>query len=83
MLRQVQKDLASGKRKLVAFKESILKEGNYYVNNGVLLYLESVDFEKREWSRGENEQNRIRKFDNGRTRTIFENGTESSSNSSD
>jgi hypothetical protein len=75
--KQVQKDLASGKRKLVPFKESILKEGNYYVNNGVLLYLESVDFEKRGWSRGDNEQNRIRKYDDGRTRTIFENGTES------
>jgi len=47
------------------------------VNNGVLLYLESVDYESREWSRGEKEQNRIRKFDDGRTRTIFENGTES------
>jgi hypothetical protein len=73
----VQQDLADGKRKLIDFKETLLKEGNFYVNNGILLYLESIDYEHREWSRGENEQNRIRKFDDGRTRTIFENGTES------
>jgi len=73
----VQKDLATGKRKLIEFKETMLKEGNFYVNNGILLYLESIDYEARKWSRGEKEQNRIRKFDDGRTRTIFENGTES------
>lgn len=75
--KQVQKDLANGKRKLIPFKETLLKEKNYYVNNGILLYLESIDYEAKEWSRGEKEQNRIRKFDDGRTKTIFENGTES------
>jgi len=74
---EVQKDLASGKRKLIDFKETLLKAGNYYVHNGILLFLESIDYKTREWSRGENEQNRIRKFDDGRTKTIFENGTES------
>jgi hypothetical protein len=74
---EVQKDLANGKRKLIEFKETLLKAGNFYVNNGVLLLLESVDYKAREWSRGENEQNRIRKFDDGRTKTIFANGTES------
>ena len=74
---EVQKDLANGKRKLIDFKETLLKEGNFYVNNGVLLYLVSIDYESRKWSRGEKEQYRIRKFDDGRTRTIFENGTES------
>lgn len=74
---EVQKDLANGKRKLIEFKETLLKEGNFYVNNGILLYLESINYEARKWSRGEKEQNRIRKFDDGRTRTIFENGTES------
>jgi hypothetical protein len=52
-----------------------LKAGNYYVNNGILLYLKEVDYEDREWSRGEAEKNRIRKFSDGRTMTIFENGT--------
>jgi hypothetical protein len=74
---EVQNDLASGKRNLIDFKETLLKAGNYYVHNGVLLFLESIDYKTREWSRGENEQNRIRKFDDGRTKTIFENGTES------
>jgi len=73
----VQSDLASGKRKLIPFKETLLKPDNFYVNNGVLLFLESVDFEGRQWSRGENEDNRMREFKDGRTRTIFENGTES------
>jgi len=77
LFKEVQKDLASGKRKLIDFKETLLKEGNFYVNNGIVLYLESIDKEAREWSRGENEQNRLRKFEDGRTRTIFENGTES------
>jgi len=74
---QVQKDLVNGKRKLIRFKETLLKAGNFYVNNGILLFLESIDYKSREWSRGENEKNRIRKFDDGRTRIIFENGTES------
>ncbi len=77
LFKEVQKDLANGKRKLIEFKETLLKKGNFYVNNGILLYLESIDYEARKWSRGEKEQNRIRKFDDGRTRTIFENGTES------
>lgn len=72
----VQKELASGERELIDFKETLLKPGNYYVNNGVLLFLESVNEETREWHR-EGEGNRIREFKDGRTRTIFENGTES------
>ncbi len=73
--KQVHKDLSTGKRKLIPFSETLLKSGNYYVNNGVMLYLKEVDYEDREWSRGEAEKNRIRKFSDGRTMTIFENGT--------
>ena len=75
--KEVQSDLASGKRRMIPFKETLLKPGNFYVNAGLLLYLESVDYEGREWSRGETEGNRIREFKDGRTRTVFENGTES------
>lgn len=75
--KNVQLDLANRKRKLVPFTETLLKEKNYYVHNGILLYLESVDYKERDWSRGENEQHRLRKYNDGRTRTIFENGTES------
>ena len=77
IFKSVHKDLVNKKRKLIPFKETLLKPGNFYVNNGILLYLASVDFEGREWSRGESENYRIREFKDGRTKTIFENGTES------
>ncbi|MFZ1457742.1 MAG: GIY-YIG nuclease family protein, partial [Saprospiraceae bacterium] len=69
----VQHDLASGKRKLLAFKEQNLWAGDYYVHNGILLYLEQVDFKEdiQPYKSG----SRLRK--DGRTRVIFENGTES------
>lgn len=75
--KSVQADLSSGKRSLLPFKETMLKPGSFYVNQGVLLYLESVDYEGREWSRGPSEGNRVREFKDGRTKTIFENGTSS------
>lgn len=73
MFKQVQQDLASGKRKLIPFKQENLRPGDFYVHNGILLYLEHVDFEEEEvpYKSGK----RIRT--DGRTRTIFENGTES------
>jgi len=69
----VQNDLANGKRKLLPFKQENLRPGDYYVHNGVLLYLESVDF--REEVQGFSSGERFRK--DGRTHCIFENGTES------
>ncbi len=71
--KSVQADLATGKRKLLPFKQDYLRPGDYYVHNGVLLYLESVDFQEevQEFASGE----RVRK--DGRTHCIFENGTES------
>ena len=44
---EVQNDLALGKRKLVDFNYENLREGEYYVNNGILLYLKDVKFEKK------------------------------------
>lgn len=72
--RSVQIDLASGKRKLIPFKQEYLREGEFYVHNGILLYLERVDFEEEEQDYRSGKRIRI----DGRTRTIFENGTESS-----
>jgi hypothetical protein len=68
-----QRDLKEGKRKLMPFTEKILQPKEFYVQNGVLLYLESVQFEKevQDFKSG----SRMRK--DGRTRVIFENGTES------
>ncbi len=77
LFQEVQNDLANNRRKLIPFTESLLKAGNFYVNNGILLFLESIDYKKRIWKRGEKEPNRLRQFEDGRTRTIFENGTES------
>lgn len=69
----VQKDLAIKKRALVPFKEDNLREGDFYVHNGILLLLENVNFQEAEqpFKSG----SRLRK--DGRTRIIFENGTES------
>ena len=71
--KEVQKDLSNNKRKLVVFKEENLRPGDFYIHNGILLLLENVDFEEdvQEFKSGR----RIRK--DGRTRVIFENGTES------
>ncbi len=73
LFKDVQKDLASGKRKLVTFKQDNLRASDFYVHNGILLLLENVDFEEdvQEFKSG----SRVRK--DGRTRVVFENSTES------
>jgi hypothetical protein len=69
----VQKELAAGKRKLVPFKEDNLREGEFYVHNGILFLLESVNFTKEEKYFPDGSRSRK----DGRTHCIFENGTES------
>ena len=73
MFKSVHEDLKSGKRKIIPFHYELLRVGNYYVHNGLLLYLKSVNWEKQ-----------IQKFESGihnrpdgRTEVIFENGTSS------
>ena len=73
LFKEVQDDLALGKRKLVDFKEPNLREGNYYVHNGILFLLESIIYERDDHYKEDG--TRVRK--DGRTRCIFENGTES------
>jgi len=68
---EIQKDLANGKRKLMEFKEDNLREGDFYVHNGVLLLLEKVNISQEEQSFSSGK--RVRK--DGRTKCIFENGT--------
>lgn len=72
-LKEIQKDLANGKRKLIDFKMGDLRPNNYYIHNGILFYLESVNFSRKEHYRDDG--TRVR--EDGRTRCIFENGTES------
>ena len=73
LFKEIQNDLASSRRRLVKFEQENLRMGEFYVHNGILLLLESVDFEEevQEFKSG----SRVRK--DGRTRCIFENGTES------
>lgn len=56
-----------GKRKLVKFNESFFEEGNFFVLKGILAYLAKIEKPKKD---------KFNKLD-GRTRIIFENGTES------
>lgn len=71
LFKQVQKELAEGKRKLIPFKMGNLKAGNYYVHNGILFLLESVHFTRKAHYRKDG--TRVR--EDGRTKCIFENGT--------
>lgn len=69
--KEIHKDLREGKRKLSEFKdvEQNLEQGKYYILDGILLFLESDGAEERQI------KDRVRK--DGRTKIIFENGTES------
>jgi hypothetical protein len=73
MFQKVHKELKEGKRKFKPFKssEKNLVQGHYYLLDGLLLYLEDADIEMEEQDLKSG--NRVR-FD-GRTKTIFENGT--------
>lgn len=73
LFKEVHKDLLKGKREYVDFKEDNLLEDNFYVHNGMLMYLKEINISQDEqfFPSGK----RVRR--DGRTRCIFENGTES------
>jgi hypothetical protein len=73
MFHKVHKEIKEGKRKILPFTniEKNLHVGDFYLMDGLLLYLESANLKKEEWE--QKSGNRIRV--EGRTRTIFENGT--------
>jgi hypothetical protein len=75
MFQQVHKELKDGKRKLKKFNklENNLQPGNFYLLDGMLLYLEFADTQQE--LRGINTGGRVQL--DGRTITIFENGTRS------
>jgi hypothetical protein len=64
---QVQRDLKNGSKKLTTFVESEMKQGDFFVLSGVLIYLEEI----YDPYRGNSQKI------NRRTRCIYENGTES------
>lgn len=71
--KKVHEELKSGERKYVDFSIGTLKENTFYLHKGMIFFIESI-----EWSREDGykeDGTRVRK--DGRTRCIFENGTES------
>jgi len=73
LFKDVQKDLSNGKRKLIEFKLGNLREGAFYVHNGILFLIEKIELTQKEHYKEDG--TRVR--EDGRTRCIFENGTES------
>lgn len=70
MFKVVQRELREEKRKIIPFKQEDLQPGNYFIHNGVLLFLESVE----DWN-GERAGGAVR--NHARTQVYFENGTQS------
>ncbi|TAG19308.1 MAG: GIY-YIG nuclease family protein [Cytophagia bacterium] len=73
MFQKVHQEIKEGKRKILPFYsiEKNLIPNNFYLAGGVLLYLKSADIEEK--YRGRLSGNRVHL--DGRTMTVFENGT--------
>lgn len=73
MFHKVHQELKEGKRKLLPFNniEKNLIVGNFYLIDGVMLYLKEAKLEKTVWKQKSGDRERIE----GRTFTVFENGT--------
>ena len=73
--KEIQKDIKEGKRKLIIHKEHHLKEGRYFILDGILLFLEKInDPIVKEFN--DKTQGKRKRLD-PRIRCIFENGLES------
>lgn len=73
MFLKVHKEIKEGKRKILPFTniEKNLHVGGFYLMNGILLYLETANLKKEEIEHITSKRTRVE----GRTRTVFENGT--------
>lgn len=73
MFHQVHKELKEGKRQIKPFYniEKNLQVGGFYIADGIMLYLESADLKQAKYELKSGERFRV----DGRTVTIFENGT--------
>jgi predicted DNA-binding transcriptional regulator len=73
MFLKVHKEIKEGKRKIKPFTniEKNLHVGDFYLMNGIMLHLESANLKKEEWEQKSGNRVRVE----GRTRTVFENGT--------
>lgn len=68
--KQVQKELASGKRQLVSFKDYAILLHHYYVLKGQLIYIDAFGEE-------ESKNNKNGVYNDKRVHVVYENGTES------
>lgn len=73
MFQKVHQEIKEGKRQIKPFHniEKNLHIGNFYLIDGVMLYLKEAQLEKTIWKQKSGNRERIE----GRTFTIFENGT--------
>lgn len=69
----IHSDLEKRKRRLIKFDLETIREGNFYVLNGVLLLLEKLSNKKKQHKYETGDRERI----DGRTKCVFDNGTES------
>ncbi|MFC4761335.1 GIY-YIG nuclease family protein [Fructobacillus durionis] len=67
MFEKVQKEIASGQRKIIKFKNYDIHAGRFYILKGLICYIEVIG---EEFQGSDNQPN-------ARMRVIFENGTES------
>ncbi len=68
LFKQVHADLKAGRRSLIKYSEKNLKPNTFYIISGVMVYLESIEWEER---------NKKLHHPNGRTHLIYENGLQS------
>jgi hypothetical protein len=73
MFQKVHKEIKEGKRKILPFKDvdKHLNEGQFYIADGIMLFLERANLIREQDNLKESTLNRK----DGRTRVIFENGT--------
>lgn len=73
MFQKVHKEIKEGKRKILPFKDvdKHLNEGQFYIADGIILFLERANLKREQENLKESTLNRK----DGRTRIIFENGT--------
>ena len=66
---QVHQDLREGKRSLIRYKEDSIQEKGFFIADGIMGYIDQLDVVNRQI------KDRVRK--DGRSRVIYEDGTES------
>lgn len=73
LFKQVHTELREGSRKITPFNITTFQEKQYYIHNGIVFYLEEINMDRDDHYKDDG--TRVRR--DGRTRCIFENGTES------